>query len=168
MMQALANHVWQSTCFAAAIAVCCYWLRHDGAHVRFWLWWMASVKFLVPFSLLTALGARLALEAPVTFVPEIWTLRAELVANPFANYAALSFTTTLLAVWVAGSALLLVRWITASIRLRAVLAAARPAPPVTTDDTSPGRRSWPASCSSGAPCSAPRPPVGPASMAASR
>jgi len=134
MIQAFANHVWQSTCFAAAIAVCCYWLRHDGAHVRFWLWWMASVKFLIPFSLLTALGARLALDAPVAFVPEIWTLRAELVASPFASVAGWSFTGALLAAWIAGSLLLLGRWIAGVVRLRSALAAAMPAPSVTTDD----------------------------------
>jgi hypothetical protein len=49
---AVANHLWQSTIFAAAAAVLTLALRKNHARTRYWLWLAASVKFLVPFSLL--------------------------------------------------------------------------------------------------------------------
>ncbi len=58
MLTDIVNHLWQSTLIATAIAALAVMLRDHGAHVRYWLWWAASVKFLVPFSLLTMLGER--------------------------------------------------------------------------------------------------------------
>ena len=54
---ALFNHLWQSTLFAAAIAGLALLLRRNGARVRYVLWLAASLKFLVPFAVLAALGA---------------------------------------------------------------------------------------------------------------
>jgi len=126
-----ANHLWQSTLFAVLVASLCYWLRKDGAHVRYWLWWIASIKFLVPFSVLTAIGTWLAGESSVAFVPETWTVKAEVVARPFAE--SFSPGALLLAVWVAGSVALLLRWIAGAIRLRALLSRAEPDRPVLVD-----------------------------------
>jgi bla regulator protein blaR1 len=56
----LANHLWQSTivaCIAGALALI---LRRAQARDRYWLWLAASAKFLLPFSLLIAVGNRLA------------------------------------------------------------------------------------------------------------
>lgn len=65
------NHVWQSTAFAAVVGLVAFALRGHSARGRFWLWTLASVKFLVPFALLSALGTYLAPvappPAPVTF-----------------------------------------------------------------------------------------------------
>jgi uncharacterized protein (TIGR03435 family) len=60
MIAALANHLWQSTVFAAAIALLAAALRRNRADVRYRLWLAASVKFLVPFALLMVVGVRLA------------------------------------------------------------------------------------------------------------
>jgi bla regulator protein BlaR1 len=57
---AMANHLWQSTLFAILVAVSSLALRKNQARVRHHLWLAASVKFLVPFSLLMSLGSRLA------------------------------------------------------------------------------------------------------------
>jgi hypothetical protein len=54
----LANHVWQSTLFAAVAALLTLALRKNRAQVRYWLWLAASLKFLVPFSLIVGLGSR--------------------------------------------------------------------------------------------------------------
>src|SRR5260370_3976118 len=54
----LANHLWQSTVFAAAAGLFAVAFRKNRAHVRFELWLCASLKFLVPFSLLMSLGSR--------------------------------------------------------------------------------------------------------------
>jgi beta-lactamase regulating signal transducer with metallopeptidase domain len=56
---ALANHLWQSTLFALAMGSLTLLFRKNSARVRYLLWLTASAKFLVPFTLLTALGARI-------------------------------------------------------------------------------------------------------------
>jgi beta-lactamase regulating signal transducer with metallopeptidase domain len=54
----LANHLWQSTLFAAAAWLMVAALRNNNASVRYWVWFSASLKFFVPFSLLMNLGAQ--------------------------------------------------------------------------------------------------------------
>jgi bla regulator protein blaR1 len=56
---ALANHLWQSTVFAGIAGLLTLVLRKNHARTRHWLWLIASVKFLIPFSLLAAVGNRL-------------------------------------------------------------------------------------------------------------
>jgi hypothetical protein len=63
MITGLAQHLWQSTIFAAAAALLAAWLRGHRAQVRHGIWLAASVKFLMPFSALVALGARIGLPA---------------------------------------------------------------------------------------------------------
>jgi bla regulator protein BlaR1 len=57
---AVANHLWQSTLFAILAAVATLALRKNQARVRHHLWLAASLKFLVPFSLLMSVGSHLA------------------------------------------------------------------------------------------------------------
>ncbi len=57
---AMANHLWQSTLFALLAAVSTLALRKNQARVRHHIWLAASLKFLVPFSLLVNLGSHLA------------------------------------------------------------------------------------------------------------
>ena len=57
---ALFNHLWQSTLFAVVAAILTLALRKNHARVRYRLWLTASVKFLIPFSLLISLGGHLA------------------------------------------------------------------------------------------------------------
>ena len=59
MMPELANHLWQSSVFALAAYLLTLTLRKNRAQVRYWLWLAASVKFLLPFSILIAAGVRL-------------------------------------------------------------------------------------------------------------
>jgi uncharacterized protein (TIGR03435 family) len=59
IVSALANHLWQSTLFAAAAGLLALVLRKNHARVRYGLWLAASVKFLLPFSLLMAIGSHL-------------------------------------------------------------------------------------------------------------
>src|ERR1700734_484455 len=56
---AIANHLWQSTLFAALAAILTLALKKNQARIRHSLWMAASLKFLVPFSLLIGLGSRL-------------------------------------------------------------------------------------------------------------
>ena len=67
-----ANHLWQSTLFAAAAWILTLLLKKNRARVRFWIWFSVSVKFLIPFSLLVSLGGLIAPEwvkAPVKISP---------------------------------------------------------------------------------------------------
>jgi bla regulator protein BlaR1 len=57
---ALGNHLWQSTLFAATAGLLTLILRKDRARARYWLWLAASLKFLIPFSLLVIIGGHLA------------------------------------------------------------------------------------------------------------
>jgi bla regulator protein BlaR1 len=57
---ALGNHLWQSTLFAITAGLLTLILRKNQARARYWLWLAASVKFLVPFSLLVGIGNYLA------------------------------------------------------------------------------------------------------------
>jgi uncharacterized protein (TIGR03435 family) len=56
---AVANHLWQSSVFGVAAWLMALRLRRNRAHVRYGLWLAASVKFLIPFSLLIDLGGLL-------------------------------------------------------------------------------------------------------------
>ena len=55
----MTNHLWQSTLFAGVAGLLTVALRKNRAQVRYWLWLSASLKFLVPFSLLLGLGSHL-------------------------------------------------------------------------------------------------------------
>lgn len=65
---ALVNHLWQSTVVALIVWLLALVLRNNQARTRYWLWMIASVKFLLPFSLLIAAGEALSpkIAAPVT------------------------------------------------------------------------------------------------------
>jgi bla regulator protein BlaR1 len=55
----LANHLWQSSLFAAIIGSLTLTLRNNRARVRHWIWLAASWKFLIPFSVLISLGGHI-------------------------------------------------------------------------------------------------------------
>lgn len=59
------NHLWQSTVFAAVAGLLTVAFRKNRARVRYWLWFSASLKFFVPFSLLIGLGSHLQTASPV-------------------------------------------------------------------------------------------------------
>src|ERR1043166_9377874 len=62
-------------------------LRKNSAQVRYWIWLTASLKFLIPFSLLIALGTRLEWRSAPTIQPEI-SYSMVAVSQPFAEPAA--------------------------------------------------------------------------------
>ena len=62
----LANHLWQSTLVLGIVALLTLTLRQTSARIRYWLWLTASIKFLIPFSLLIVLGAHLASLRPAS------------------------------------------------------------------------------------------------------
>ena len=53
---AMGNHLWQSTLFAVVAGLLTLMLRKNQARARYWIWMAASLKFLIPFSLLVGIG----------------------------------------------------------------------------------------------------------------
>jgi beta-lactamase regulating signal transducer with metallopeptidase domain len=131
---ALLDHLWQSTLFALPLGALTLLLRRHAASLRFWLWFAASLKFLVPFSVLMAMGA--AVTYPVApMLPDGPTLEAlQNTAAPFTNAPAANVVpdgTThwimlLIATWAAGTLLGLLIWGMRWLELRALVRAARP------------------------------------------
>jgi bla regulator protein blaR1 len=90
MIPALTNHLWQSTLFVVAAALMAAALRANGAHVRHRVWLAASLKFLVPFSLLLGLGGMLPRLAPAAPGPAAASAPAvsiavDRIAQPFTS-----------------------------------------------------------------------------------
>ncbi|WP_321473156.1 M56 and DUF3738 domain-containing protein [uncultured Paludibaculum sp.] len=77
-----ANHLWQSTIFAAAAAAAAFALRRNRPQLRYCVWLAASLKFLVPFSLLVSAGNRIHwTAAPPVSAPVSVAIRQ--ISQPF-------------------------------------------------------------------------------------
>src|SRR3954462_8878954 len=73
MTQLVIDHLWQSTLFTGLIGLLTMAFRSNGAHIRFALWLTASLKFLVPFSLIVEAGKILHwINAPAHPVKTSW------------------------------------------------------------------------------------------------
>ncbi len=132
MIIAVLDHLWQSTLFAACAGLLTLALRNNGARTRYWLWFAASVKFLLPFSLLVSLGAALTpAKVPALAVAPSTTLVVRQVALPFSDSAPVlaspipashwDWTTALMIVWAIGFMAALALWVVRSLRLAAVV-----------------------------------------------
>jgi bla regulator protein blaR1 len=123
---AIANHLWQSTLFAAIAGLLTLLLQNNHASARYSLWFLASMKFLLPFSLLIYVGNHLTWSRiPASTQPGLVFMMEE-VGQPFAtasaDHALIHFgaaTPTLvaralpfllLAVWFAGFAVVICFW----------------------------------------------------------
>jgi bla regulator protein blaR1 len=85
---ALANHLWQSTLFAVLVGFLTLALRNNPARVRHRLWLAASVKLLIPFSLLISLGGHWASSRGSVSVQNGLYSVVEVVSQPFSQNAA--------------------------------------------------------------------------------
>lgn len=137
MIAELADHLWQSTLFVLAAWLLTLTLRNNGAHTRYWLWFAASLKFLVPFSLLTILGSRLVREVEVPEIFPPFPEMVEQVAAPFSGaMPALSaqaatgphISTIMFGLWGLGFAVVALFWFIRHRRINALLRAAKPLP----------------------------------------
>ena len=136
-MSPLANHLWQSTFFAAVAWLLTLALRKNRAAVRYCLWMAASVKFLIPFAWMARLGATFVWRvAPVAGMARIPVL-VEQIGQPFqaiepasavaGGPATQSFLwpAVLLGVWLCGVAVGVVFWIRSARRIGGVVRGAR-------------------------------------------
>jgi len=86
MIAALENHLWQSTLFSCLVALLTLMLRRNRAAVRHRLWLAASVKFLVPFSVLVSIASQVEWrKAPAAIRPQLSMV--EQISQPFAPQA---------------------------------------------------------------------------------
>jgi bla regulator protein blaR1 len=88
---ALANHLWQSTLFALAAGLLTLTLRKNRARARYALWLIASLKFLVPFSWLVAIGNRFSWYTPASTAHAPYDV-IEQISQPFTQAPASSFS----------------------------------------------------------------------------
>ncbi len=79
----LLNHLWQSTVFAGAAGLLTLALRKSRARTRYWLWLAASVKFLVPFSLLVDIGSHVEWRTVHAMAAPEWPFAMEKISRPF-------------------------------------------------------------------------------------
>lgn len=129
----LANHLWQSTLVAAALALLAIAYRGNGAAVSFRFWLAASIKFLVPFSWLVGLGGWFRPWTVVPSAPRGWSVAAEQLFAP-SGFSSLASTPAavsdlpelLVAVWVCGVIAVLCSWWREWRRIRMVLGRSSP------------------------------------------
>ncbi|HKU63634.1 MAG TPA: M56 family metallopeptidase [Rhizomicrobium sp.] len=135
MTFALLDHIWQSTLFAGAAWLLTLAFRRNGAALRFWLWFAASIKFLVPFAALAALGGYFFRQYPAPLPKSILVLQpaaeklsapAKLLVAPQAE--TINLAPLLLGLWLAGFAAILGIRLLRGLRLHAMTVAARDLP----------------------------------------
>ncbi len=114
------DHLWQSTLFAVVIALVVPLFRRQSASLRFGLWFAATLKFLIPFSLLVWLGGFLPAlpERASLLAVKSLVLRPVVIAPPAELMPAAHW---LWAVWAAGALFLAVRWLARWWNLQAAL-----------------------------------------------
>jgi bla regulator protein BlaR1 len=132
------NHLWQSTWFAIAAGLLTLAFRKNRAQVRYWLWLVASIKFLLPFSILMSLGsyveivpaAQHDLAAPVSVTilqasepfPDIPIKLAPAVRRHSTNWIPI----TLASVWTIGFLSIVLMRVRAGLRIRKAIRASAP------------------------------------------
>jgi len=80
----VADHLWQSTLVALAAVLLTLAFHKHRACARYWLWLAASLKFLVPFSMLVTFGRSMAWPpAPTAAAPTRWGYAIEDITQPF-------------------------------------------------------------------------------------
>jgi bla regulator protein BlaR1 len=140
MIPSLSNHLWQSTLFAAVAGLLTIALRKNRAQARYWLWLSASLKFLIPFSLLLDLGNHLGSHLQWTpaaqkmaATPAI-ALTTEQIAEPFPETALVTSTPArsdwtpfaILGIWTCGFAAIALIRFRGWLRIRAAVRASVP------------------------------------------
>lgn len=86
MTDFLIGHLWQSTLFAGFAWALTMLLRRNGAHVRYWIWFAASLKFLIPFALLLRAGSLIQWHLAVPECQRNWIATAEQLGQPVLRF----------------------------------------------------------------------------------
>jgi bla regulator protein BlaR1 len=122
----IANHLWQSTLFAGVAGLLTRALRKNRAQARYALWFVASAKFLIPFSLLVGAGSHLGQSKVPAINHSGFTVVMQQIGQPFAaadatpasastisralEMVARLLPTLLLVAWIGGCAAVILWW----------------------------------------------------------
>ncbi len=136
---AMGNHLWQSTLCLVIAGLLTLVLRKNHARARYGLWLAASVKFLIPFSLLIGIGSHLAKPRLVAPTEPGFFYAMEQISQPFTPPAARVippvvhsttfanlFPAIVVAMWFCGFVVVLFVWCARWRRISAVLREAVP------------------------------------------
>ncbi len=112
-------HLLQSTIFAAVVALLVFLLRKNAAHIRHRLWFIASVKFLIPFSLLFSIGGFVPRHVSAPAAQPRWIVTTQEIAAPLITQTAAvvvpeekSYLSAMVFVlWLAGFATIAIWWL---------------------------------------------------------
>ena len=135
---ALVNHLWQSTVVVVMAWLLALALRNNHARTRYWVWMIASLKFLVPFSLLIAAGESLRARMAAPIQQPAFADMMEQFTQPFAQAASHTTATAayagaapaiaarhaeywplvLLAIWFCGALAIVLSWTRSWWRVR--------------------------------------------------
>jgi beta-lactamase regulating signal transducer with metallopeptidase domain len=131
------THLWQSTFCVFAASLLTLALKNNRASARYWVWLAASVKFLIPFSLLVSAGSELGSRMlPSREQPQVFSVMEEIsrplmLSNPtpmlsgsvHTFHPVLGF---LFGVWLCGFVTAAIYWLMSWRRIRAALRSATP------------------------------------------
>lgn len=130
------GHLLQSTLFVVAIALVVFALLGNSARIRYWAWFIASAKFLVPVALFTAVGNRIGRRSLSIHIPRYDWFASGAVQGISTNGDARvtvadvpesAYTTLLLlCVWALGTMVVLFGWFALWRRITATLNSAIP------------------------------------------
>lgn len=136
MIGGLTNHLWQSTLFAVAAGLLAIAFRKNLAQIRYWLWLSASLKFLVPFSLLISLGNHLEwVPTAKKIATQAVSFRVVQITQPFPDTLSFVPSTTgsshwfpiaILGLWVCGFGVIALIRFKAWLRIRAAVRSSTP------------------------------------------
>ncbi len=136
-LSSLANHLWQSTLFAGLAGLLTLTLQNNHARVRYGVWLAASCKFLIPLSLLVAMGGHIRWQSVPDTTRSDWSVVMEEVSQPFtapavsspllnAPPAATPLPGVLFSIWAGGFLGISCSWWIRWRRIRAVVHAGSP------------------------------------------
>ena len=124
-VNALITHLWQSTAFAGLAWLLTIALRNYPARIRFSVWIAASIKFLVPFAVLTALGSHWVLPNSGSLIHGTFYTVMEEINEPLARSLLRTpeigvplhslvdrswISIALVSIWLCGCIVILIRW----------------------------------------------------------
>ena len=128
----LLTHLWQSTLVLIGAWALAWVCRNNGAAVRYWIWFVASMKFLVPLTVLQQLGDLLGRSLPEPLLVDVALIEsANAMFAPsvphslnVAHDMPSQIASIAVALWALGAAVLCLHWFLQwrSIRRRVALA----------------------------------------------
>jgi bla regulator protein BlaR1 len=133
-LSSLGNHLWQSSVCAGAAGLLALALRKNRAALRYGLWFTASVKFLVPFSLLVSLGSQVGWRTNTAIMQPAFSSVVAGVSQPFARNTPASVATAapnpmpaiFPVIWFCGVTIGVLFWVRWWVSIQAARRSARP------------------------------------------